>query len=301
MDNDREIKLMLSIIDDLRKDVFHMDYLLAAITALLWFRCIMLLRLSEVFGPLLEMIYAMVVIFMQFMLLYILELVVFASIAGLTLSDMSDFNNIFEALRTYLEASLGEFDLHTYDSREGFEHWFGLLLHILVLFVNMILIINLLIAIMSDTYSRMSNRRLGLYWATVIKEMPKYRYHDKYGVLVMLPFLLSWIGFLCVPLMYFVKSQRRIKQINDGANKFVYGIYSVFLTAVFMAVNLALVPFAYVKTLYHKLILYQHYRGSDQLRNCLVFALIGLPLLLASQVTDVYYFLRHTFRSRQQK
>jgi len=47
----------------------------------------------------------------------------------------------------------------------------------MVLFGNMILIINLLIAIMSDTYARLSDLRVGLYWSTVIKEMPKYKYH----------------------------------------------------------------------------------------------------------------------------
>jgi len=168
VDSDEEIKLMLSIIHDIRDDTFHMDYLLAAITALLWFRCIMLLRLSEVFGPLIEMIFAMMVIFMQFTLLFALELIVFSSVAALTLTNLPDFTNIFESLRTYLEASLGEFNLHVYDDYEGVERWFGLFLHITVLFVNMILIINLLIAIMSDTYSRMSDKRIGLYWATVI-------------------------------------------------------------------------------------------------------------------------------------
>ena len=65
----------------------------------------------------------------------------------------------------------------------------------------MILIINLLIAIMSDTYSRMADLKVGLYWSKVIKEMPKFKFHDKYGALVMLPFIFSWMGFLFLPLL----------------------------------------------------------------------------------------------------
>jgi len=98
---------MRSIIFDIVNNTFHMDYLLAAITALLWFRCIMLLRLSEAFGPLIEMIFAMVLIFTQFMFLYALELIVFSCLAALTLTNNPNFNNIFFALLTYLEASLG--------------------------------------------------------------------------------------------------------------------------------------------------------------------------------------------------
>ena len=54
---------MREIIFDIEYDIFHTDYLLAAITALFWFRCIVLLRLSEAFGPIIEMIYAMIKVF----------------------------------------------------------------------------------------------------------------------------------------------------------------------------------------------------------------------------------------------
>jgi len=152
----------------------------------------------------------------------------------------------------------------------------------MVLFVNMILIINLLIAIMSDTYSRMSNKRIGLYWSTVIKEMPKFRYHSTYGVLVMLPFVLSWIGFLCIPFFCCLKSQSRLRQINDFSIKYVFSIYAVILLAIFMSVNLVLMPFAYLKSLAHKVVLFKHYHGADQLKNVLFFAILGVPLLLFS-------------------
>jgi len=181
------------------------------------------------------------------------------------------------------------------------ERWFGLFLHVLVLFINMILIINLLIAIMSDTYARLSDLRVGLYWATVIKEMPKYRYHKTYGVLVMFPFVFSWIGFLCAPILFFSSNRRKLLRINYFANKFVFGVYSLLLLAVFMTVNLALLPPAYFKTLVHKVILYQKYKGSDQLQNVAIFGLMGIPFLVCSQVTDVFYFLRHTLKSSQQK
>jgi len=69
----------------------------------------------------------------------------------------------------------------------------------MVLLLNMVLIINLLIAFMSDTYARLSQVRVGLYWSSVIKEMPKYAYDKHYGVLVMFPFVFSFIGFLLLP------------------------------------------------------------------------------------------------------
>ena len=202
-----EVRLMRNIIFDIENDIFHTDYLFAAITGLFWFRCIMLLRLSKYFGPIIEMIYALMLLFFQFIILYGLELIVFSSIAALSIAENPNFANIFEALRTYLDASLGNFDLEQYDAYPDFKRYLGLTLHILVLFINMILIINLLIAIMSDTYARMSDLRVGLYWATVIKEMPKYRFNQHYGALVMFPFVFSWLSLLFVPFLYTIKSK----------------------------------------------------------------------------------------------
>lgn len=56
---------------------------------------------------------------------------------------------------------------------QDWKRFFGMGMHILVLFANMILMVNLLIAIMSDQYSLMSQVRTGLYWSSVILEMPK--------------------------------------------------------------------------------------------------------------------------------
>ena len=296
-----EVRLMRSIIYDIENDIFHMDFLLAAITALLWFRCILLLKLSEQFGPLLAMIYAMLLIFTRFIVLYVIELVTFSCISALTMSENPNFSNLFNAFRTYLSASLGEFDLHQYDEYPGFKGNFGLFMHILVLFVNMILIINLLIAFMSDTYARMASVRIGLYWSSVIKEMPKFAYDKHYGVLVMFPFLFSYIGFLVLPCFVLIKDKKKLAAVNELAFKIFYFPISLVVLSVFMAVNLILLPIAYGKTLIHKIVLYRRYRGTDLFKNVILFLVLGIPFLVCSQLTDVYYFMVHSFKTKQQK
>ena len=65
-------------------------------------------------------------------------------------------------------ASLGNFDLYQYDVTDDWKRYFGIIMHVAVLFSNMILMINLLIAIMSDQYSILSEVRTGLFWSQVI-------------------------------------------------------------------------------------------------------------------------------------
>ena len=50
----------------------------------------------------------------------------------------------------------------------GWKQYYGICLHVFVLFFNLILMINLLIAIMADKYSFLSEVRTGIFWAKVI-------------------------------------------------------------------------------------------------------------------------------------
>ena len=171
----------------------------------------------------------------------------------------------------------------------------------IVLFFNIVLILNLLIAIMSDTYARMSDLRGGLYWSIVIREMPKYKYDQHYGILVMMPFIFSWVGMFCLPFLLCIKDLKRLVRINEVLFFIAYSFIMPFLLALFISVNLILLPFAYLKTILHKILLVKSYRGREQCINLVVFIALGIPFLIAAQVTDVYYFLRHTYRAKQQK
>ena len=115
------IRFIDNLIYDITNDIFHFDYLIAVTTAMLWLRCIILLRLTESFGPMLVMIFRMCMIIGTFFFVYLLNLLVFSCVATLTLTDNPEFANLYEAMRTYLMGSLGDFDLHQYDDYEGWK------------------------------------------------------------------------------------------------------------------------------------------------------------------------------------
>ena len=83
--------LIGNLVYDIRNDIFHFDYLIATVTSLLWVRCIILLRLTESFGPQLTMIYTMLIIILKFMFIFLLGLIAFSCIATLTLNNLEEF------------------------------------------------------------------------------------------------------------------------------------------------------------------------------------------------------------------
>jgi hypothetical protein len=163
----------------------------------------------------------------------------------------------------------------------------------------MILMVNLLIAMMSDTYNNLTDLRTGLFWGSVILEMPKHIYDEHYGVLSIFPFVFSWISLLVMPLLFHFKNKKTLKKINEVCYLLVYGPLSLILLAVFITVNIALLPLAYLKTVIYKALLLLRYKSYYYCGNLCIYIVMGIPILLCAQVADVYRFMAHTYNTKQ--
>ena len=67
-------------------------------------------------------------------------------------------------------------------------------------------------------------------------------------------------------------------------------LFLVVTSAVFVALNAAMLPFAYLKTVFVKMTL--SYRGVIRVSEVFVYLMIGLPMLLVLQVMDLVAFLQ---------
>ena len=73
----------------------------------------------------------------------------------------------------FFESSMGEWDLTIYDNLK-LGASVGQIFHLLVIILNLILLLNLVIAILSETYVRFADKSLGLYYDGVIEAIPAY-------------------------------------------------------------------------------------------------------------------------------
>ena len=101
-DKVKEIKFIGNVVNDISDDIFHVDFLMTAVTAVFWIRSIILLRLTETFGPLLIIIYRMAQLAANFLVVYLLGLLTFSCIATMTLHEVKNFTNLYEAMRSYI-------------------------------------------------------------------------------------------------------------------------------------------------------------------------------------------------------
>ena len=172
---------------------------------------------------------------------------------------MKTLRKFEDSLLYFLKASFGSFDVTIFDDaylpdRPELRR-FGIYFVLLFVFLNLIILVNVVVAMMADTYGYMTTLKLGIYSHRLIKAAPAYTQDKYYGALVFLPAPLSTISFFTLPYYLCVKDKARLEKFTTRFNMSFYFFVSVLISIIFMALNLILMPFAYLKTCYDKILL----------------------------------------------
>lgn len=119
--------------------------------------------------------------------------------------------------------------------------------------MNLILLLNLVIAILTDTYIRFSKVKLGLYYDGVVDAISSLKYDKRYGALVTAIPPFNVIMFFITPVFLMIKNPRKLKKLNHTLTLITYIPLATVLVLVFIAGNTIMMPFAYVYALIHKI------------------------------------------------
>ena len=126
--------------------------------------------------------------FTNFMILYGILLVMFAVIGNLNfVLELREYNNVFASIITVLDASIGNYNFAIFDQIEGnnFLIVLGNLFIIAVVITFNILILNLIIAILANTYSIYDEKSAGLYLSKILNARDEMTFDANYGALLL--------------------------------------------------------------------------------------------------------------------
>lgn len=263
-------------------------------------RIMLELQLTRTLGPIITTITYMFYDIAIFIVLWLIILV------GFTIGAINIFNEI-EVLSTFqtgsiyfMNAAFANYDLTIFDVliepptlvRPNLR-MFGIYYVLLYVFCNVLVLLNVLIALLSDTYNLMTPMRRGLYNYNIIKGATLYKPDKYYGGLIFMTTVMAPLAFCLLPYYMLVKDKARLLWFNQRFLLATYGCLAVVFAAVFIAVNLLLMPFAYLKTCAHKINLAR--KEMISVKECLSYLALGLFLMLVSQVTDLWAFLKTLF------
>ena len=261
-----------------------------------------MLILTNTFGPLITITINMLRDLFIFFILFMIELTAFSCVGILSFGNLQDYNNVSVTLVMFFQSALGDWDLSIYDDAgSDAKKWYGIIFHIFVIAVNMLLLVNLVIAIMSDTYRYFAEIKLGLFSQGIIEAIPSYRNNKRFGALISATPPFNLLTMFCLPIMLCIKDPQKQEAFNMFVSKCIYFPVCFILTLVFTICNLLLVPFAFVKAFSHKIILYRNAKGTGSLISLILFFFFGIPLLLLTVITDIYWFVKHGYKWDMQR
>jgi len=114
-----------------------------------------LVQFSSEIGPLVKIVGKMLMDFTCFVVMYVILIIMFAIIGNLNFTtELTEYKGLFESIITVLDASIGNYRFDLFDVfNTDFMIAFGNIFIILVVITFNILILNLLIAILANTYN----------------------------------------------------------------------------------------------------------------------------------------------------
>lgn len=168
----------------------------------------------------------------------------------------------------------------------------------LFLLINLVLLLNFVIALLGGTFSNYEDKQLGLYYEVIVAMFPVMEYDDRYGSIVcaQTPFNLFIMPFQ--PLVLFPIPEKYLIIYNTFLCHLIYFPIGFIQLIMFTFANCIFVPLAYFG---HVLALIQTVTDSDEtmdeleekierVKTILKFIVIGPLLLVGSVFLDAYKY-----------
>ena len=98
------------------------------------------------------------------------------------LYDIFEFESMFDSVLTVIDASLGNYDIAIFDKLEDENmQTFGKIYMICIIVMFNILLMNLIVAILANTYSTYESGSTGLYLSKILSTRDEVEYDANFG------------------------------------------------------------------------------------------------------------------------
>ena len=93
---------------------------------------------------------------------------------------------------------------------------------LLCVIINCIVLMNFIIAILADTYGKLSAQSLGIYYDGIIARIPVYEDDSRYGGLIVGCPPFNVLALFMLPFYCFSKSEERLKRVNHRFTQLLF-------------------------------------------------------------------------------
>lgn len=238
------------------------EWLLAILSINTWIKLLIRMQMTEAFGPQFKIIFQMGVDLVKFYALWAIILLMLTSVGCLVFMDVPGYDSFLGALYMHWDFALGAFDSSIYcpvndDGKPTLPEEIcveGKIFLFVFNSLNVVLLLNLIIAIMGSVYGMFEEKTMGLYYEVIIGKFCVMEYDHRYGAAAcaqppmnMMIFPLQWI------LIFSCYSDDFLRAYNEFLCHLLYLPLAILFTLDFLAIDIVSIPFAYFMTLFRLL------------------------------------------------
>ena len=269
----------------------NLPTLISLICAFTWLSLLAALTRTQMFGPRIAMITRMIVDILQFFVIYIIQLLAFSLVASMAFVEIKEFNGFYPTVIYLFGASFGSFNLYLFDDLSPQQRYLGQFFIVSFAFVNTLLLLNMVVAMMADTYAAMMETKDGIYNHAILSTVSQFRMSKTYGGLITGMPGLNLINLLFNPLFICIKKRETLRKITGALAILNYMFILPIVVAIFMALNALLLPFAYLRTCFTKINMMRKKRSCNPC-GLITWIVLGVPILISYLVLDLVDFMR---------
>ena len=203
----------------------------------------------KAFGPIVQIIIKMITKCFVFLILSLMFLFAFTLMGFILFYDINEFSSIFYSFNTMYQSIFGGFDFTIYTKSNVTKEYYGRIFMCLFLLGFAVLVMNFLIAILSEVYSYNAKIANALHKKEIVKLRALYEPHKHYYCLVKAPIFINFYMILVAPFVIIWKSEK----LNKVVILFQYLIVFVFIQIGIFINLIVILPIFVVFIVYRKI------------------------------------------------
>mmetsp|Transcript_5224 Transcript_5224/g.6165 ORF Transcript_5224/g.6165 Transcript_5224/m.6165 type:complete len:437 (+) Transcript_5224:1772-3082(+) len=291
--NARHETQVFIIIDRMTHDsTFNIKITVALLNGIQFTRILIAIKSHRILGPMIKTISSMFYDLIVFIVIYLTVFFIFATTGLLMFSELPIYMTFINSCKTLFSSSLGGFNFSDYDDLQKIHPNVGYIFLTVYLTISALMLLNLLIAIFSETYTLLSGKKMGLYVKEIVMLRRNFDFHPSYSSIVYTPIPLNLATCLLAPTTILMNSPR----FNEAVLYVVYLPVAAFAVSLFIACTALVTPVSYVLLVWMKLkFVFEQpvYSANDRcarMLDFLLFCVFGVPMLVGVGLVDTVKF-----------
>ena len=228
---------------------FDIQVILTLLVSIQFLRLLISLEVSRTFGPMIKILGTMFVDVVVFLVLFATIFLIFLAIGQLLFEELNEFTSPIDTAKTLFTIWFGGFAYSVFNTLSNSLRIAGYIYLTVFIFFVAIVLINFLIAILSNTYEILKDVSNGLYLRRVLQLRQVYDYNRLYSSIIFATPPLNFLSIVTFPLTLYMKS-RKFNRIILIIQYIPICVISVLL---FSIISLLISPLSYMLILVQSL------------------------------------------------